>query len=118
LLKIGDIKKETKIATNFAIHCGGKRRMRTGEMMRLKIKEFIDREYDAVTARYTVPLIWVVVLLPLILVGWNPAMIALAAVWCLLWLGLFAWRFPAWIKRLEVKERRAKRARLRRAGKP
>lgn len=70
-----------------------------------RLARWIDRDLD-VAAGGKPPfliLICLAVWAPLMLVGWGPATASIAVVWGLLWVGLYGWRFPAFVRRLEAR---------------
>lgn len=70
-----------------------------------RLARWIDRDLDSVSRGNPsfLILICVAVWIPLMLVGWRPATVSIAVVWGLLWVGLYGWRFPAFVKRLEAR---------------
>ena len=70
--------------------------------------KWVDREWDQYpNAKSSLDLLLVAVVLPLMLIGWNPVTVTLALVWCVPWTGLYFWRWTAWTGRLEARQRRA-----------
>ena len=76
--------------------------------------KWVDREWDGYpNAKASLGLLLIVVLFPLMLIGWNPVTVTLALVWCVPWTGLYLWRWTAWVGRLKARQRRARKRRLR-----
>jgi hypothetical protein len=70
-----------------------------------RLARWIDRDLDIVAGGKP-PLLILICLaawVPLMLVGWSPATASIAVVWGLLWVGLYVWRFPAFVRRLEAR---------------
>lgn len=62
---------------------------------------WIDREWDAFpNARNSLGLILAALWVPLMLIGWTTITVSVGVVWTGFWVGLFAWRWLRWIRRL------------------
>lgn len=71
---------------------------------------WIDREWDRFpNASFSLGLILLAVWLPLMLIGWNPVTLTIGALWSILWIGLYAWRWVAMINRLDARFRKKRR---------
>lgn len=76
--------------------------------------KWVDREWDQYPkAKSSLILPLIAILFPLTLIGWNPVTVTLAFALCVPWMGLYFWRWTAWMGRLEARQRRSRKRRLR-----
>lgn len=80
-----------------------------GSMTLAPLISWIDREWDAFpNARNSLGLILAALWVPLMLIGWTTLTVSVGVVWTGFWVGLFAWRWLRWIRRLEVRSQKTK----------
>ena len=76
--------------------------------------KWVDREWDQYpNAKSSLILPLIAVVFPLMLIGWNPVTVTLAFVLCVPWMGLYFWRWTAWMGRLDARQPRSGKRRLR-----
>jgi hypothetical protein len=70
---------------------------------------WIDREWEAVRAMYSLPLLTILGWAILPITNFHPIALVVAIVWTALWFGLFGWRFVVWARKADGQyDRRAK----------
>ena len=76
-----------------------------------RLAHWIDRRWDEGSPQTggSLACLCLIVWAPLMLVGWNPVTTSIAWFWGALWIGLYAWRFPAFVRRTEAWTSRARK---------